>query len=671
MLVVISEPHDQHPFGREGAWWRIEQGLRDASRRGEVEYRQLSQPTLGALVAELGTWEPQVLHFVGHGNFYEGVGGVLAFEDQYGATDRVSAESLQQAFSGGNLRFVLLTSCRSGETDPEDDFSGVTQALLKGGIPSVVSMQFSMPVVSGNLFDGAFYTALAGKQAIDEAVASARRELFASADSATARDWGIPVLYLQAESSIVSRRGRRQRGAEQAAEAGIPSNLDRFSDLRCANLLGRNNELIGLARALRESGVRRRFVTVTGLGGIGKTAFVMECARWHLDRAYFPEGVFWASARDASLETLLQELARLLGIEGFESLDTIERIIMLRRMHAQREVLFVIDNADSLRNDADFRRFLEGLSPTARGGFLLTSRQTMGIQGEKDVHLGVIDHASAIGLFLHTWGEVDVRPEQKEHVAAICGPGMLEGHPLAIGIAASVARKERKPDLGALRQKLRENMVETLRDQRTSEEEVSMSASLRLSWDTLDERPKNLLSRVSVYRMPFREDAIDALATDLGNWQPSLLQLIEHHLITRLGDRYYLHPVVQDFAQKELQSPDEVHRRAGAFLIRTEYLEEHLEGIDHLEIAMEWSDLLVGVSAIINQLHLKGYWQLAKAKLEQGLRAAKESGDKKAEGLMLDDLASNYLRRGEVRGAIRYYEQALSIAREIGDKSME
>ncbi len=670
VLVVISEPHDQHPFGREEAWCGVEQGLKDASTQGSILYKRLAQPTFESLQRELQAWKPHVLHFIGHGNLYEGKGGALAFEDDYGAMHLVYANDLQQALGGEGLRLVFLTSCRSAETDPTDDFSGATQALIKGGIPAVLAMQFAVPIVSANIVVRAFYSALAQTQTIDEAVTAARKGVFASAESATARDWGIPVLYLQSESKVIARRNKRSP-VPQPARVPVPNNLERASHLRCANLLGRGEDMIRLAQALREPGAKRRFVTLTGLGGIGKSSLAIESAYWHLERECFPKGVFWVSARDASLEILLNSVAAALGIRDFDTLDNDAKVAVLKHVHDENDLLFVIDNVDSLRDDKSLRDFLKGLSPTPRGRILLTCRRPIGLDGEKDVDVGVIDHRSAISLFFYTWGVDDPTPEQIKQVAAICGHGMLEGYPLAIDIAASLAKKERSSDLRSLRQRLMESMVQTLRDQRTKEEQVSVEASLRLSWDSLGETARNLLAHLSVFKLPFGEEAVAAMAAELGDWQSVMRELLQYRLVLRVDGRYYLHPVVQSFAQRGLEHPGEVHLRAGEFLIGTKYLEEHLEGIDHLEIAGAWCGVKEGVAEIVNLLHLRGLWGLAGVKLEQGLRAARELGDKNSEGRMLGDLGSNRLRMGRYREAIEYYEQAFSIARENGDRQGE
>ncbi len=56
---------------------------------------------------------------------------------------------------------------------------------------------------------------------------------------------------------------------------------------------------------------------------------------------------------------------------------------------------------------------------------------------------------------------------------------------------------------------------------------------------------------------------------------------------------------------------------------------------------------------------------------EQALKIAREIGDRRGEGAGLGNLGSAYSDLGEPRKAIEYYEQALKIAREIGDRRGE
>ena len=56
---------------------------------------------------------------------------------------------------------------------------------------------------------------------------------------------------------------------------------------------------------------------------------------------------------------------------------------------------------------------------------------------------------------------------------------------------------------------------------------------------------------------------------------------------------------------------------------------------------------------------------------EQALDIAREIGDRRGEGADLGNLGNAYSDLGEARKAIEYYEQALAIAREIGDRRGE
>ena len=56
---------------------------------------------------------------------------------------------------------------------------------------------------------------------------------------------------------------------------------------------------------------------------------------------------------------------------------------------------------------------------------------------------------------------------------------------------------------------------------------------------------------------------------------------------------------------------------------------------------------------------------------EEALTIAREIGDRRGEGADLSSLGIRYATLGETERAIEYYEQALAIAREIGDKRME
>ena len=56
---------------------------------------------------------------------------------------------------------------------------------------------------------------------------------------------------------------------------------------------------------------------------------------------------------------------------------------------------------------------------------------------------------------------------------------------------------------------------------------------------------------------------------------------------------------------------------------------------------------------------------------QQALQIAREIGDRRNEGVWLGNLGLAYSALGEMERAIEYYQQGLQIAREIGDRRVE
>lgn len=266
VVALLAEPWDQQPYGREEARRSLE---------GELSGEQVSiglepQPSFPAMIRALTEQKPHVLHLVAHGNYHPEQGGTLALEDEFGQTHPVPAQQFASQIAGSNVRLVVLNSCLSGSGEGAVAFQGVAQALLRAGVPAVVAMQSSVPVVTAHRFSGALYRALSMGTPLDEAVDTARRIL--SVDPLLPPlDWAIPVLYMQSDSWSLGRAGEGTTPGT-VEEARAPGNLGTVSYLRPTRLLGRGREMIEVARALRMPLQRRRFATLTGMGGIGKTA---------------------------------------------------------------------------------------------------------------------------------------------------------------------------------------------------------------------------------------------------------------------------------------------------------------------------------------------------------------------------------------------------------------
>jgi CHAT domain len=78
-------------------------------------------------------------------------------------------------------------------------FSGTAAALVQGGVSAVTAMQYEITDPAAVAFARGFYSAIAHRRGIDEAVSSGRVAII-GLDSQTL-EWVTPVLYLRHHDS--------------------------------------------------------------------------------------------------------------------------------------------------------------------------------------------------------------------------------------------------------------------------------------------------------------------------------------------------------------------------------------------------------------------------------------------------------------------------------------
>jgi len=171
-----------------------------------------------------------VFHFSGHGEFrtdlgprlhtVEGQGEiVLAGED--GSAHPVSADKLCVLLAEGGVRLAVLDACETAESDIFRTWGSVAAGLLKGGIPAVVAMQFSVYDDLARRFAQAFYQNIVAGRTLDEAVAQARHEMWRHGEGD--RDWGAPVLYMRNSGGCILPPVRDEVARSQAETASEQS----------------------------------------------------------------------------------------------------------------------------------------------------------------------------------------------------------------------------------------------------------------------------------------------------------------------------------------------------------------------------------------------------------------------------------------------------------------
>jgi CHAT domain len=163
----------------------------------EVDY---VRPTRADLRSALRAKTYHVVHFMGHGDYDAGAGGLLLFQTEDGSGDRVTGEDFSLMLADSPIRLVFLNACKTATTGARavHPFAGVATALLKDRVPAVVAMQFPISDDAAIQFSQEFYQSIAQGYSVDAAVAEGRKVLRASRQA----EWATPVLYLR------SRDGR-------------------------------------------------------------------------------------------------------------------------------------------------------------------------------------------------------------------------------------------------------------------------------------------------------------------------------------------------------------------------------------------------------------------------------------------------------------------------------
>jgi hypothetical protein len=219
VLLVAANPAGVAELDLEGEQERIGSSWRQGKRR--VEIKVLAGASPDDLRREIRRGGYQILHFMGHG-LAEGEGGLL-FSTPEGHPRLFTGEQMAQLFQGiPATRLVILNACRSAAVpagEDADPLSGVAAALVRGGQPEVVGMQFPISDPAALVFSQTLYEGLADGEPIEAAMAEARLAIFTV--SPRPADWLAPVLFLRG-AEVAAKGGSLDRNAGRK-KPGIPT----------------------------------------------------------------------------------------------------------------------------------------------------------------------------------------------------------------------------------------------------------------------------------------------------------------------------------------------------------------------------------------------------------------------------------------------------------------
>ena len=370
--------------------------------------------------------------------------------------------------------------------------------------------------------------------------------------------------------------------ASDERDSGLPE-VHRVSPqtaaVRSRRLVGRDREIAEVA----ESVASVPMTTVTGPGGVGKTALALAVAAD--SSARFPDGVFvvWLAAL-RSADLVVGEVAAQVGLQrsgGESNVDAITRWL------GDRDLLLVLDNCEHVVSAV--AQLVEELTVRLpRLHVLATSREPLWVIDEQNHRLAPltvagtdagraeIDECAAVRLFRERAGARMHASLDTDRAVGLMGEicRRVDGLPLAIELTAAMVAGLELEDISGHLDDLFELLPQAAR--RADGAQRSLRATVEWSDALLSEEERQLLRRMAVFAGGFDLAAINAVCASEGQSAAKVAgltgRLVEKSLLLKheaIG-QYQLLETIRQYATEQLALAgdlDEIRdRHAGYYL---------------------------------------------------------------------------------------------------------
>ncbi|HEX2421370.1 MAG TPA: AAA family ATPase, partial [Acidimicrobiia bacterium] len=385
-------------------------------------------------------------------------------------------------------------------------------------------------------------------------------------------------------------------------ELDVSDHLLRPLDSHPNNLPSQVTSFVGRTEELEEAmklSKGSRLLTVTGVGGSGKTRLALQVATSVCDD--YRDGVWLVElAPVAEEEGVIRAMAATLGIGDQPGQSLAESVIDYVR---SRQLLLILDNCEHLL-DTVARIAQQLLAAAAALTILATSREMLGVSGEVPYQLRsmsfpgsgdppeVVSRFDAVRLF--SARAEAVRPgfrissENAQAVASLCA--RLDGMPLAIELAAARLRML-SPEQIASRLDDRFRLL-TGGSRTALPRQQTLQAAIDWSYDLLSPHERVLFNRLAVFQGGFTLEAVEVVCGQPPLDPNDVLDLLSHLVDKSLvvttegpeGVRYRTLETLRQYGRERLAETGDVdsmrEAHAGYFRALAETALPHLRGPD-------------------------------------------------------------------------------------------
>ncbi|HZS94618.1 MAG TPA: tetratricopeptide repeat protein, partial [Chloroflexota bacterium] len=468
-----------------------------------------------------------------------------------------------------------------------------------------------------------------------------------------------------------------------------------------ASFIGRERELSELARELGNA----RLLTLTGVGGTGKTRLALQLARGR--SAQGSEAVVIVSLAGISDSSgVALAISDAFGIRGTSKESA---LVALVAAVSARRYLLLLDNCEHVLGAA--ARVVETLlAGCPRLRVLATSRESLRVSGEVTRRVAPLGppsaresledlaHNACVRLFVDRARsrrpDLHVTPNNAGAIATICR--QLDGLPLAIELAAGQLGVLSPGEIAA---RLRNSNDLLSRGSRTTERQETVQATLDWSYDLLSEAQRRAFRRLSVFATSFALEDAGFVIDQTGDGLQPLTDLVEKSLVEPVVDtageiRYRLLQPVRQYARNRLAIAGELESaerrfaegvlrlsaQAEPYLMsgkRAAWMQRLTTDEDNIRAALEWSgtatrsqDVDIGIGTAGN---LVFFWSL-RGQASEGLEWTEmllprgTEADNRSRAKALYASAEMAFVTGRTELARRRIDECVAMWRRIGDK---
>lgn len=389
--------------------------------------------------------------------------------------------------------------------------------------------------------------------------------------------------------------------------------------IQLTSFVGREKEIQEIKILLEKN----RLVTLTGIGGTGKTRLSLQVAAEILDQ--YKDGVWFVELAPLSDPSLLtRTVAEVLKIAEVPNLPIQDAVINTLKT---RQSLLVLDNCEHLIDAcAVFVKNILSSCPQIR--FLISSREGLAVSGEMiqvvpPLPLPVLDRKNSLASLYQTasvqlfidrarsvLNDFTLDPQNADALVTICR--RLDGIPLALELAAAKLQMIPVHKLAILIEDRFRLLTKGLRTALPHQQ--TLRAMIDWSHDLLSEQERAVLRRLSVFAGGWTLEAAESICCGpfVESWEvlDLLGNLVDKSLVTCKCNsetpRYFMLETLRQYAKEKLDLNSETgitQKNHGEFFLNlAEMAEPQLTGNEqekwyvileleysNLQAAIEWS----------------------------------------------------------------------------------